>query len=101
MLCKYILYIQIGMPQWIMAVIACSLAIGAISKTGLVHPPAGAASILFATSTRSIGEDLVLTCILLVAEMVATFMATIINNLSDKRQYPMYWAMFRRRNKNG
>jgi len=94
LLCKFLLFELAFVPQWIAAVIGVSLAIGGMAKAGVVHPPGGAAALIFAMSENSIAKDLSLAGILLCADLVAIFMATLINNLSDTRQYPMYWSIF-------
>ena len=94
LLFKFLLFELAGVPQWIAAAIGVSLAIGGMSKAGIVHPPAGAVALVFAMSNNSIGKDLVLLGILLCADLAAIFMATLINNLSATRQYPMYWSFF-------
>lgn len=94
LLCKYLLFYLAHVPQWIAAAIGVSLAIGGMSKVGVVHPPGGAAALIFAMSKNSIAKDLVLAGILLCANLAAIFMATLINNLSETRQYPMYWSIF-------
>ena len=99
LLCKLVLFELGGVPQWIAAAIGVSLAIGGMSKAGIVHPPAGAAALVFATSINSIEKDFVLAGILLCADLAAIFMATLINNLSETRQYPMYWSFFPKWNK--
>jgi CBS-domain-containing membrane protein len=69
--------------------LAVALAIAAMTKLGLTHPPAGAAALLFA------GGDLSWTHLfaLLIGNVVAIGMATAINNWSNKRQYPSYWGL--------
>ena len=94
LLFKLLLFELAGVPQWIAAAIGVSLAIGGMSKAGIVHPPAGAAALIFAMSNNSNEKDLVLVGILLCADLAAIFMATLINNLSATRQYPMYWSFF-------
>jgi CBS-domain-containing membrane protein len=69
--------------------LAVALAIAAMTKLGLTHPPAGAAALLFA------GGGLGWTHLfaLLIGNVVAIGMATAINNWSNKRQYPSYWGL--------
>jgi CBS-domain-containing membrane protein len=92
--CKFLLFEILHIPQWLAAAIGVSLAIGCMSKAGVVHPPGGAAALIFAMSKHSIDKDLVLAGILICADLVVIFMATLINNMSDTRQYPMYWSFF-------
>ncbi len=57
-------------------------------RLGLTHPPAGATAFLFCTREYHWGNM----AFLLVANIIAIGTATLINNLSDKRQYPTSWG---------
>mmetsp|Transcript_24331 Transcript_24331/g.45011 ORF Transcript_24331/g.45011 Transcript_24331/m.45011 type:complete len:234 (-) Transcript_24331:201-902(-) len=74
---------------WIQIPITGALAIAAMGRLGVIHPPAGAASILFASSDKFDG---VFFGLMLVGNAVAIVMATLINNLNSKKQYPVYYA---------
>lgn len=85
-------FTYIPMAVWLRQAIASSLAIAMMGKLGVLHPPAGAASILLASGQfgwRHYG-------LLLAATMLSLIPAVLINNSSTKRQYPTHsWkAMF-------
>jgi len=67
-----------------------ALAIGVMSKLGCSHPPAGAATLLFA-SNEALGWSQM--WILLLANVVTIILSTILNNLSSARQYPTSWGL--------
>jgi CBS-domain-containing membrane protein len=56
-------------------------------KLGVFHPPAGGAALAYSSGAFSFGFYL------LMVSISALFIipATMINNLSKKRQYPTYW----------
>jgi hypothetical protein len=73
------------------AALTTALAVAAMVRLGLTHPPAGAAALLFALAPqRWQGSHL---AILLVSNVIAVGMATILNNISDTRQYPTFWGL--------
>lgn len=78
-----------SMSSWMQESVASSLAIAAMVKLGITHPPAGASALLFATGQY--GWDNM--AWVLLGNFVAIVVATFINNLSDKRQYPTYWGL--------
>jgi len=76
----------IPMTVWVRQAIASSLAISMMGKLGVLHPPAGAASILLASGQfgwKHYG-------LLLAATIVSLIPAVLINNCSVKRQYPTH-----------
>ena len=56
-----------------------------MAKLGIIHPPAGAAAIVFSTGT--------LGWVFLSGVFMTIVTAVIINNMSDRRQYPMSWIL--------
>jgi len=58
-------------------------------KLGVIHPPAGAAAAIFASHDRFDG---VYFGLMLVGNVIAICVAILINNLNDKKQYPIYYA---------
>ena len=72
------------------AAISTALAVSTMVRLGLIHPPAGAAALLFSLSPDR-WEGLHL-AVLLLANVVAIVLAVIFNNLSDRRQYPTFWG---------
>jgi CBS-domain-containing membrane protein len=77
-----------NMSIWMRQALATSLAVAAMAKMGVTHPPGGAAALLFATGKFGWGNML----FVLVGNVIAILAATIINNFSDYRQYPTFWS---------
>ena len=76
------------LPMWARQSVATSVSISGMVKLGIIHPPAGAAAMLFST-----GEFGWLNmAFMLFANLLAICAATVINNMSNKRQYPNYWG---------
>mmetsp|Transcript_34298 Transcript_34298/g.71412 ORF Transcript_34298/g.71412 Transcript_34298/m.71412 type:complete len:254 (-) Transcript_34298:464-1225(-) len=69
-----------------------ALAIGLMAKFGWTHPPAGAATLLFASNPALGWSHL---GVLLLANVVTLVLSSIINNLSPTRQYPIFWGLGR------
>ena len=62
------------------------------AKLGIIHPPSGAAAAVFAYQDFPDVDKL----LFLLGVVISTFIAVIINNLSDRRQYPSTsWAAFK------
>jgi CBS-domain-containing membrane protein len=76
------------MSIWMRQALATSLAVAAMAKMGVTHPPAGAAALLFASGSVGWGNML----FVLVGNVIAIGAATVINNFSDYRQYPTFWS---------
>ena len=74
-------------PLWLRISLATSISISAMARLGIMHPPGGAIALVFSMGGHS-GIHLVLT---LMSCCLAVFVATVINNLNDERQYPRYW----------
>eukprot|EP00521_Asterionellopsis_glacialis_P007813 CAMPEP_0195287770 /NCGR_PEP_ID=MMETSP0707-20130614/4695_1 /TAXON_ID=33640 /ORGANISM="Asterionellopsis glacialis, Strain CCMP134" /LENGTH=510 /DNA_ID=CAMNT_0040347555 /DNA_START=149 /DNA_END=1681 /DNA_ORIENTATION=- len=77
------------LPDWFRVPFAVSLAIAAMSKLGITHPPAGASAVIF--STLDVENKWSFFLLLLLGNVVVILLATLVNNLSCKRQYPIYW----------
>jgi len=78
-----------SLEPWLKQTLATSLAIGAMVKFGVTHPPAGAAALLFSNGSRTwqqIG-------MMILGNIIAILCATFFNNLNDKRQYPTFWGL--------
>ena len=76
------------LPVWLRQAVAPAIAIGVMVKCGFTHPPGGAHAVILASGKYNwamYGIALLGTCISIIP-------ALIINNLSDKRQYPTYWG---------
>ena len=67
-----------------------ALAVGAMVKTGLTHPPAGASAAIFASSEYWEWSHM---GILLAGNLLTVLLASFVNNWSDQRQYPTYWGI--------
>ena len=77
---------------WIAKALAPATAIAAMAKLGLTHPPAGAAAFIYIASPAAATDGwLFALCPLLAGNVLCVLMATAINNLSEKRQYPLYY----------
>jgi hypothetical protein len=77
-----------NMSIWMKQALATSLAVAAMAKMGVIHPPAGAEALLFSSGDFGWGNML----FVLVANVIAIGAATVINNFSDYRQYPTFWS---------
>lgn len=77
------------LPIWSKQALGTALALGAMARTGLTHPPAGASAFLFASGQYGMTH----LAVLLVANILTIFLGSVINNMSEKRQYPTYYAM--------
>ena len=77
-----------GMTVWMRQSLATALAIAAMVKLGVTHPPAGASALLYASGDQGWSNMLMM----LVGNVIAVGSATLINNSSETRQYPMYWT---------
>lgn len=58
-----------------------------LQRFGIIHAPAGAAAVVFAMTPYSLEHNL----IFLVGVLLSVVIAVAINNLSDRRQYPIYY----------
>eukprot|EP00536_Pseudo-nitzschia_multiseries_P002593 jgi/Psemu1/183851/e_gw1.34.79.1 len=75
---------------WLRQAIAPAIAIGLMVKCGFTHPPAGAHAVIMASGKY----NWAFYGIALLATVISIVPAMIINNLSDRRQYPTYWFEF-------
>lgn len=76
------------LPVWVRQAVGPAFAIAAMIKLGIPHPPAGAHSVIYADGKHNWGfYSLVVLC-----SVVSIVPATIVNNMSQKRQYPIYWG---------
>ena len=74
------------MPIWIRSSLATAVSIATISKMGIIHPPAGATALIISSNKF----DWMVLPIMLLGNIVAIIVATLVNNVSDKRQYPTF-----------
>ena len=70
--------------------LATSVAIAAIVKLGIAHPPAAAVTMAFASSDTLGWLNL---ATLLLGNLLAILVATVINDLNSKRQHPTCWGV--------
>jgi CBS-domain-containing membrane protein len=77
------------LPTWLKQSLGTSLAIAVMTRCGVTHPPAGASAFLFASGLYGITHFV----LLLAANFIAIFFGIVTNNLSEKRQYPTYYAI--------
>lgn len=76
------------LPVWVRSALATAIAIAAMVKLGVVHPPAGGAAVVL--STGKLGWEF---CGLMVlASIISVLPAMALNNMCSKRQYPIYWG---------
>lgn len=74
---------------WMRQSLATALAVASMAKLGLTHPPAGAAALIYSSGEFGWGNM----AFMLVGNLIALLCATVINNWSDKRQFPTYWGV--------
>lgn len=70
--------------MWHRIALAPAIVATVTARLNLIHPPAGATSVVFSSESHGI-DDMVL---FLVGVSIAIVTAVAINNMSDKRQYP-------------
>lgn len=75
------------LPIWLRIAVGPAIAIGVMVKCGIPHPPAGAHAVLYATGKYSWA----LYGLVVLSTAISVIPAVIVNNLSNKRQYPTYW----------
>jgi len=86
----YFLHQVEDLDRWHRCVIAPTIVATFTARLGIIHPPAGASSIVFSYDNYG-PDDMV---IFMVGVAISIFIAVVINNLSDKRQYPSgKWAL--------
>jgi len=90
---KRIFVHNVGISQWIVASLSTALSITLMQFTGFIHPPAGAAALVFAWRDTHISDDWMLFLVFMVADIICISMAVLINNFNDSRQYPIYWKL--------
>lgn len=87
-------WIYVPIPVVVRQSLAVAFAVAAMSKLGVIHPPAGGAAIILSSGRLS---GVWLHYLLIVsASVISLFPSIVLNNLSQKRQYPTYWGLFKR-----
>jgi CBS-domain-containing membrane protein len=74
-------------PLWLRISLATSASISAMARLGIMHPPGGAIALVFSMG----GHTFIHLVFTLMSCCLAVFIATVVNNLNDDRQYPRYW----------
>mmetsp|Transcript_14784 Transcript_14784/g.30283 ORF Transcript_14784/g.30283 Transcript_14784/m.30283 type:complete len:554 (+) Transcript_14784:423-2084(+) len=77
---------------WFRSALAPAIVIPAMAKLGITHPPAGAASIVFSSMKNQWANMGIFLC----GVSITIINAVLINNMSDKRQYPTSWPYLSR-----
>jgi hypothetical protein len=75
-------------PYWFRRVIGPAVAIGVMVKLGFTHPPAGAHAIVYSSGKYNFQFY----ALVVLSTVVSTIPATLVNNMSRKRQYPTFWG---------
>ena len=75
------------MSTWMRRAIGPAVAITTMVKLGIPHPPAGAHSVIYASGLY--GWKFYFLVVL--SSIISVAPATMVNNLSQKRQYPTFW----------
>ena len=78
-----------NIPPWFRTALAPAIVIPGMSKLGIIHPPAGAAAIVFASGKVRWAHF----AIFLSGVAITIITAVGINNMSDRRQYPTSWYL--------
>mmetsp|Transcript_11570 Transcript_11570/g.32041 ORF Transcript_11570/g.32041 Transcript_11570/m.32041 type:complete len:591 (+) Transcript_11570:152-1924(+) len=76
------------LPVWIRRAVGPAFAIAAMTALGVIHPPAGAHSVIYASGSY----NWVFYVLVVIGAMISVAPAVIVNNLSNRRQYPLYWG---------
>lgn len=79
------------LPLWIRIALAPSLSITVMAMLGITHPPGNALAVIFSSGDYHWGHLFMS----LIGCSISIALATLLNNLSVKRQYPQYWQFFR------
>ena len=111
-----VINLSVSAETWVRVPLTTSLAIAAMCKLGITHPPAGgelgfflsffhvspllanppflvtAAATIFALSDQSATSQFAYFGLMLLGNIIAILTAVLINNLNDKSHYPMYYA---------
>ena len=79
-----------NIPLWFRSALAPAIVIPGMAKLGIIHPPAGAAAIVFSTLKDNKWEQM---GVFLAGVAISIITAVGINNMSDRRQYPTSWYL--------
>lgn len=70
--------------------LATSVAITAMGRAGVIHPPGGALALILSAS-GNYGWGSLLSYLL--AVIIVIIMSVLINNMNERRKYPQYWSL--------
>ena len=70
--------------MWRRITLAPAIVATVTARLGLIHPPAGATSVVFSLEYYTVEEM----GLFLMGNLIAIFTSVVINNISEKRQYP-------------
>lgn len=76
-------------PHWLRLALGTSTAITLTAKAGIINPPSGALAAIFCLPRYHWGHLL----LSLFGCALSVILSMLINNLNEKRHYPMYWAV--------
>ena len=85
-----------NVPPWFRSALAPSIVVPGMAILGIIHPPAGATAIVFSTWKDNSWEQM---GIFLCGVSITIITAVIINNASDRRQYPTSWYLINKAKK--
>ena len=77
-------------PMWLECALGPATAIALMHKLGVTHPPAAGVSLMLLSSPQIANWRYIWTP-LLAGNATCIVLAIAINNLSSRRQYPIYW----------
>lgn len=88
-------------PSWLSVSITTSTSVAAMSKLGIVHPPAAGLAVVLSLTYCEANDDGNSFCtdgwinmgLYMCANVIAVFCSVILNNMNEKRQYPHYWKL--------
>ena len=82
---------RVGIPLFWKESLAVGVGVAAQAWLGVMHPPATGLAFSFAQSDRYQLSNLV---VVIIADLMLIALATLLLNLQEKKQYPMFWIGF-------
>lgn len=77
------------LPTWLRRAVGPAIGIATMVKFGFTHPPAGAHAVLYASGKYNFAFY----ALVVFSTVISIIPATLVNNMSRKRQYPTYWGV--------
>jgi hypothetical protein len=97
LLCQHVLMERLAWSSGTVLPLGVATGVAIMTKLGIAHPPAAAAMVAMLDHYRpgetTFGSSVMAAAVLLLANVVAIIASIVVNNLSEQRQYPVYWAM--------